>query len=75
MPKDTPVMYTLLEARFRLSELIKRSAGGERVLISMNGKPVVQILPIDAPPAPVRRGQRRTHLVGTMADERPPADR
>ena len=40
------------EAKSRLSELLRRVAAGEEVVIARAGKPVARLLPFDPPPMP-----------------------
>jgi prevent-host-death family protein len=48
-------------AKTRLSRLVKAAARGEPFIIAKAGKPLVKVVPVDAPPAPKRldfmRGQ------------------
>ena len=45
-------MVNIHEAKSRLSELLRRVAAGEEVVIARAGKPVARLLPFDTPPAP-----------------------
>lgn len=47
------------EAKTHLSRLIDAAAKGEPFIIAKAGKPVVKVVPIDAPPAPKRLGFMR----------------
>jgi prevent-host-death family protein len=42
------------EAKTRLSQLIEAAAKGEPFIIAKAGKPLVKVVPIDAPAAPRR---------------------
>ncbi|MBM3583515.1 MAG: type II toxin-antitoxin system Phd/YefM family antitoxin [Alphaproteobacteria bacterium] len=44
------------EAKTHLSRLIERAAKGEPFVIARAGKPIVKVIPIDAPTAPQRTG-------------------
>lgn len=44
------------EAKTHLSRLIDQVAGGETVIIAKAGKPIVKLVPIDAPAKPKRFG-------------------
>ena len=39
------------EAKTHLSRLVKRAANGEPFIIAKAGKPLVKVVPLDAPPA------------------------
>ncbi|MBX3144065.1 MAG: type II toxin-antitoxin system Phd/YefM family antitoxin [Trueperaceae bacterium] len=39
------------EAKTQLSKLVERALDGEEVVIARAGKPVVKLVPIEAPPA------------------------
>ncbi len=43
----------LAEAKARLSELIGRAEAGEEVQISRRGRPVIRLVPIEAPRKPI----------------------
>lgn len=43
------------EAKTHLSRLIEAVLRGETVVIARSGKPLVKVVPVDAPDAPVRR--------------------
>ena len=45
--------HSVAEARNRLSELIDRALGGEGVVITRHGTPVVELKPVQKPPRPV----------------------
>ncbi len=44
------------EAKTQLSKLVDRAARGESFVIAKAGKPLVKVVPIDAPAAPQRLG-------------------
>ena len=44
------------EAKTHLSRLVEAAAKGEPFIIAKAGKPLVKVVPIDAPPAPRRLG-------------------
>ena len=44
------------EAQARLSELVDEAANGEPFIIARDGKPLVKVVPLDAPAAPRRFG-------------------
>jgi prevent-host-death family protein len=44
------------EARTHLSRLVEAAARGESVIIAKAGKPLVKMVPVDAPVAPRRLG-------------------
>ena len=46
-------IVSLAEAKARLSELVARAADGETVQITRRGKPVAQLVPIEAPRKPI----------------------
>ncbi len=41
-------------AKTRLSRLVKAAARGEPLIIAKAGKPLVKVVPVNAPPAPKR---------------------
>lgn len=51
---DTMATCTKAEAQDRLPELIDRAPAGERVVITRDGRPLVELLPVEAEPGPVR---------------------
>jgi prevent-host-death family protein len=50
------VTVNIHEAKTHLSRLIERAASGEPVVIAKAGKPLVQLTPVETPPAPRRLG-------------------
>jgi prevent-host-death family protein len=42
------MQVNILEAKNRLSQLVKRAAAGEEVVIANRGKPVVRLVPAEA---------------------------
>ena len=50
------VTVNIHEARKQLSRLIERAAQGEHVIIAKAGKPLVKLVPLDAPATPQRLG-------------------
>jgi prevent-host-death family protein len=44
------------EAKTHLSKLVDQAAKGEPFVIARAGKPLVKVVPLDAPPAPRRIG-------------------
>ena len=52
------------EVRTHLSKLIEAAAKGEPFIIAKAGKPMVKVVPIDAPPAPRRLGFMRGAFPG-----------
>ena len=52
----TMIMVNIFEAKAKLSDLLDRAAGGERILICKRNQPVAELRPIAAPrqaPRPV----------------------
>jgi prevent-host-death family protein len=45
--------HSIAEAKNKLSELIDRALGGEGVIITRHGHPVVELRPVPAPARPV----------------------
>lgn len=41
----SPESFNIYDAKTRLSQLVARAEGGERVTISRNGRPVAQLVP------------------------------
>jgi prevent-host-death family protein len=52
------------EAKTHLSRLVDRAANGEPFVIAKNGKPLVKVVPLDAPP--VRKPKRFDFLAGQI---------
>jgi len=46
----------IYDAKTRLSQLVDRAAGGEDVVVSRNGKPLVRITRLEAPKRRIRFG-------------------
>jgi prevent-host-death family protein len=65
--------YTTSEAAPRLSELIDSAISGETVLITRNGKPVVElrVVPAQAPPPPVRTAKETEEMLAFLRTDRP----
>ena len=55
--------YSIADAKANLSRLIKRAANGESIIIAKSGKPMVKIVPLDAP------ATFRQKRFGFMADQ------
>ncbi len=51
------MQVNILEAKSRLSQLIKQAQAGEEVIIANRGEPVARLLPTDAPA--LRKGESR----------------
>ena len=49
-------MVNMHEAKTQLSKLVERAVGGEAFVIAKAGKPLVKVVPLDAPAAPQRIG-------------------
>jgi prevent-host-death family protein len=49
------VVVNIHEAKTHLSRLIERAAKGESIVIAKAGKPMVKVVPIDAPDVAVAR--------------------
>jgi prevent-host-death family protein len=61
--------YSVAEAKNHLPELIDCALGGESVVITRHGHPVVELRPIPAPPRPVTQADidwLDTHRVGRV---------
>jgi prevent-host-death family protein len=52
----------ILEAKNRLSELIRSAQAGEDVVIANRGEPVARLVPAEAPAATAETGKARTIL-------------
>ncbi|MES8739316.1 type II toxin-antitoxin system Phd/YefM family antitoxin [Cutibacterium acnes] len=46
---------TIHQAKTHLSKLIQKALAGEEVIIAKAGKPVVKLVPIEPPVAPIRK--------------------
>ena len=49
------MQVNILEAKNRLSELVRAVQAGEEVVIANRGKPVVRLVPAQEPPPPAAR--------------------
>ena len=70
------MQVNILEAKNRLSELIRAVQAGEEVVIANRGKPVVRMVPADeAPPLRAERGSAAA-ILGWLKDHpMPPQSR
>jgi prevent-host-death family protein len=50
------VTVNLHEAKTHLSRLVEKAAAGETVVIAKSGKPMVRVIPVDAPAEAQRLG-------------------
>jgi prevent-host-death family protein len=46
MPRATPAVVNVAEAKARLPELIERAARGEEIVLARNGKPKARLVPL-----------------------------
>jgi len=56
MKKKHPAIVNIHEAKTHLSKLVDRAAKGESFVIAKAGKPMVKVVPVDAPSVPRRLG-------------------
>jgi prevent-host-death family protein len=59
--------HSVAEAKNQLSDLIDRALGGENVVITRHGQPVVELKPVSKPARPVTRADLewlKAHRVG-----------
>ena len=66
--------YSVADAKNHLPQLIDRALGGESVVITRHGNPVVELRPVQPSGRPVTRADidwLRAHRVGTIT---PPLD-
>jgi prevent-host-death family protein len=56
------MQVNILEAKNRLSKLIKSVQGGEEVVIAKRGEPVARLVPAEAPVGSAHIGRARTIL-------------
>ena len=56
--------YNIHEAKTHLSRLVEAAAKGEGFVIAKAGKPMVKVVPLDAPPA--RKPQRLGFMKGQI---------
>ena len=62
---------SIADAKARLSELVDRAAGGERVRITRRGKPVAEIVPVATQRKRVDVAAVRAMLAGTGRQQEP----
>ncbi len=48
------MQVNILESKNRLSELVQRAVAGEEILIANRGVPMVRLVPVGSPKAPLR---------------------
>ncbi len=68
------VRYNVHEAKSNLSQLLKRTAEGERVIIMRDGVPVAELVPYRRPRKKVRLGFAAGQVRMTEGWERPFTD-
>ena len=59
--------YNIHEAKTHFSKLIEKARLGEEVIVAKAGKPVVRLVPVDAPEKPRQPGSARGLF--TMSDD------
>ncbi len=59
--------YNIHEAKTHFSKLIEKARLGEEVIVAKAGKPVVRLVPMDAPRKPRQPGSARGMF--TMSDD------
>ena len=67
----TMIMVNIFEAKAKLSDLLDRAAGGERILICKRNQPVAELRPIAAPrqaPRPIGQARDLLTVPGTFFD-------
>lgn len=67
-------IYSVAEAKNRLSELIDRAMGGEGVVVARHGTPVVEIRPIQSAAKPVTRADLEQLLACTITPLTAPSE-
>jgi prevent-host-death family protein len=73
----TMIMVNIFEAKAKLSDLLDRAAGGERILICKRNQPVAELRPIAAPrhePRPLGQARDLLTVPGTFFDPLDEAD-
>lgn len=50
-----PTVVSMLNAKTTLSQLVKRAAAGETILLGAYGKPEAKLVPVNAEPTPKKR--------------------
>jgi prevent-host-death family protein len=63
MSRNPTRTVSLTHAKAQLSRLVEEAAGGEGFMITKRGKPIVRVLPLDAPSASAQ------HRVGFLAGQ------
>jgi prevent-host-death family protein len=67
------MQVNILEAKSRLSQLIKQAQAGEEVIIANRGEPVARLLPTSAPGSHERGKKRPRNFLQWLADNPLPA--
>jgi prevent-host-death family protein len=73
----TMIMVNIFEAKAKLSDLLDRAAGGERILICKRNQPVAELRPIAAPrqaPRPLGLAKDLLTVPGTFFEPLDDAD-
>lgn len=73
----TMIMVNIFEAKAKLSDLLDRAAGGERILICKRNQPVAELRPIAAPrqaPRPIGQASDLLAVPKTFFDPLDEAD-
>jgi prevent-host-death family protein len=60
--------YNIADAKAHFSELIRRAARGEKVVIARDNHPLVKLVPVSPPPGQRKPGSARG-LIVHMADD------
>lgn len=66
------MQVNILEAKNRLSQLIKSVQAGEEVIIAKRGKPIVKLVPAETEPSAQQRGSAKRILDWLKKHPRPP---
>jgi prevent-host-death family protein len=73
MPQHRKSIYNVAEAKARFSDLVRRAAAGEEVIIAKDNKPLVRLVELETPRRPRRPGSAKGRVrVAPDFDETPP---
>ena len=60
--EDRRSKFNVAEAKARFSELVRKAASGEDVIIAKDNKPLVKLVPFEQPPSPRRPGSAKGRI-------------
>ena len=72
MSDRRPSQFNVAEAKARFSELVRKAVSGEEVIIAKDNKPLIRLVPFEAPRLPRQPGSAKGRVrVAADFDETP----